>query len=74
MSGNTFTVGELATAVGIHVRAITKMLNDAGAQPRLSELVDDPNAIVTRNQVTNLFAMRSGDRVGRKLADVLHQQ
>lgn len=76
MSGDTFTVGELALAViGPYtgaVRAMTKMLNDAGAVPRLNELEDDPAAVVPRELVIDLLAMRAGDRVGRKLAEVLH--
>ena len=74
-----FTVGELATVcTGGNISAMTKMLNDAGAQPRLNELVSDPAAlamagrqIVSRAAVIDLLAMRAGDRVGRKLAGLL---
>jgi hypothetical protein len=73
--GSTFTVAELAAQVigpGIGaVRAMTKLLNDAGAEPRLDELQDDPAAVVSRGTVCDLFALRAGDRLGRKLADVL---
>lgn len=72
MSESTFTVGELAWAVtGGNVRTMTKLLNDAGADPRLSELEDNPAAVVPRALVIDLLAMRAGDRVGRKLAEVL---
>ena len=74
MSGDTFTVSELADAVtGGNVMAMTKMLNDAGAQPRLDELTPTGGQVVTRLVVIDLYATRSGDRVGRKLAEVLRE-
>jgi hypothetical protein len=43
MSGDTFTIGELAERVTSgNERAIRKMLNDAGADPRLEEYTTDP--------------------------------
>lgn len=81
MSGDTFTVSELAEAVtGGNVMAMTKLLNDAGAQPGIEEAVGDPvrlaaagRVVVTRAIVVGLYAMRAGSRVGRKLARLLRR-
>jgi len=72
MSKEKFTVGELAAVVtGGSVRAMTKLLNDAGAG--LDETVDDPTAQVDRAVVVDLWALRAGDRVGRLLSRVLRE-
>lgn len=79
MIKDTFTVSELAdAATGGNTMAMIKLLNDSGMQPRLNELVGDPASlamaggqVVSRLVVIDLLAMRSGDRVGRKLASVL---
>ena len=76
---DTFTVAELAEAcTGGNVMAMAKMLNDVGAQ--LTAQVGDPmdlattgRQVVNRAVVSDLAAMREGDRVGRKLAQVLRQ-
>lgn len=68
-----FTIGELAEAVtGGNERAMPKLLNDAGA--RLDEYATNPAETVTRDAVVILFALRAGDRVGRKLAEVLGER
>jgi len=73
MSGETFTVGELAEAVtGGNVRAMSKLLNDAGADPRLSELEDEPGAAVSRQTVIDLWALRGG-RIAAKLSPFLRR-
>lgn len=67
-----FTIGELAAAVtGGNERAMRKLLNDAGATPRLDEYATAPTETVGRLVVVDLLAMRAGDRVGRVLAPVL---
>lgn len=67
-----FTIGELADEVtGGNERAMRKLLNDAGAQPRLDEYTNNPNETVSRQLVVDLVALRAGDRVGRKLAGLL---
>ena len=71
---DTFTVGELAaTVTGGDERAMRKLLNDAGADPRLDEYAANPAEQVVRETVIDLFAMRAGDRVGRKLAELLRE-
>ena len=74
MTGDTFTVKELADAVtGGNVSAMAKLLNGAGAQPRLDELTPTGGQVVSRSAVIDLYAMRVGDYVGRKLAMVLRR-
>jgi len=72
MRDDTFTIGELSERVtGGNERAMRKMLNDAGADPRLDEYAIDPEETVTRDLVIRLFARRAGDRVGHKLRELL---
>jgi hypothetical protein len=76
MSGDTFTVLELATAcTGGNVSAMAKLLNDTGNTAWLNESASEAHQVggqvVDRDAVITLYAMRSGDRVGRKLAGVL---
>lgn len=72
MSGATFTLGELARRVsGGNLATMAKMLNDAGANPRLDENRPDPGALVDRGTVIDLYATRAGDGVGRRLHLVL---
>jgi hypothetical protein len=65
-----FEVGELASALMVNERAVRKMLNDAGADPRLDEYVVDPHEMVGRGLVIDLAAARQ-DRVSRILAVLL---
>jgi len=72
MAGETFTIGELAQRVtGGNERTIRKLLNDAGAHPRLDEYTTDPGEVVGRDLVVDLFALRAGDSVGRRLRVLL---
>ncbi len=67
-----FTIGELSGRVmGGNERAMRKMLNDVGADPRLDEYATDPAETVTRDLVITLFARRASDRVGHKLRELL---
>ena len=67
-----FTIGELSERVtGGNEQAIRKMLNDAGADPRLDEYTTDPAETVTRDLVITLFAKRAGDGVGHRLRVLL---
>ena len=71
MSGEIFTIEELAAEVsGGNLAAMAKLLNDAGASPPLSE-IDPRGSTVDRGTVISLYAHRAGDRVGRKLAQLL---
>jgi hypothetical protein len=72
MSGDTYTLDQLAqAAAGGNLRAMAKMINDAGADPRLDEIDPTPSAQVARGTVIDLLALRAGDRVGRKLGELL---
>ena len=75
MSKQFFTIGEIAEAVtGGNERAARKLLNDAGADPRLDEYdeyAENPGELVTRQLVINLVAIRAGDIVGRRAARLL---
>ena len=72
MSGQTFTIGELAQRVaGGNERAIRNLLNDAGADPRLDPYTDNPGETVSRELVIDLFAQRAGDSVGHRLRVLL---
>jgi len=64
-----YSIGKITGCLGIHERTTRKMLNDAGA--RLDELKTDPGEMVPRLVVIDLFAMRAGDRIGRKLWGLL---
>ena len=67
-----FAIGELSERVtGGNERAMRKLLNDAGADPRLDEYATDPAETVTRDTVIVLFAKRAGDRVGHTLRELL---
>jgi hypothetical protein len=71
---DTFTVGELAAAVtGGNERAMRRLLNDAGADPRLDEYAANPVEPVAKETVIDLLALHAGDRVGRLLADLLRE-
>jgi len=70
--GYTFTLGELAARVtGGNVTSMAKLLNDAGAHPRLNEIEPDPTAQVDRADLVNLYAVRAGDSVGRRVRVIL---
>jgi len=74
MSKNFYTIGEIADAIsGGNESTARKLLNDAGANPRLVELANNPSEIVSRKTVIDLLAMRAGDRVGRKLGELLRE-
>jgi len=70
----TFTLGELAErAAGGNLAAMAKLLNDAGADPRLDENTPDPSAEVARGTVIDLWALRAGDGVASRLAPMLRE-
>jgi len=74
MSGETFTLGELAQLVTSgSLRAMARMLNDAGANPALDKNEPDRSAVVARQTVSDLAAARAGDRVGRVLGRLLSE-
>lgn len=66
------TLGSLADAItGGNVIAMAKLLNDAGMTPKINELQPPAKGFIPRPALTDLLAMRAGDRVGRKVAEVL---
>jgi len=70
---NTFTIGQLSEHVaGGNERAMRNLLNTV-EHPRLDPYAIDPLETVTRLRVVDLFASRAGDRVGRKLAELLRE-
>jgi len=70
----TFTLGDLASKVtGGSLAAMAKLLNDAGAAPRLDENEPNPGAQVDRVTVNDLFAIRAGDSVGERLRVLLSE-
>lgn len=65
-------LGGVAEAIaGGNVTQAAKLLNDAGMTPRLDELQPDPGAFIPRPVLIDLFAIRAGDRVGRKAGELL---
>lgn len=67
-----FTVGELAKrCTGGNERAIRKLLNDAGA--KLNEDTENLTETVSRAVVVDLWEMRAGGRIGRKLSELLSE-
>lgn len=69
-----FTVGEIANAItGGNEEAARKLINDAGITPGLDEYKNDPSELVPRTALIDLFAVRAGDRVGRKVMELLRQ-
>jgi len=74
MTDETFALGKLAELVTSgSLRAMARMLNDAGANPRLDENEPDRSAVVARQTVIDLAAARAGDRVGRVLGRLLSE-
>jgi hypothetical protein len=71
MDKNFFTVSDLAGLLGGNERMARKLLNDAGADPRLDEYINQPGETITRELLVDLLAMRAGDYVGRKVAELL---
>jgi hypothetical protein len=70
-SGDTFTISELAYEAGTSEPAMRRMLNAAGAAPRLDEHSKDRTERIPRQLVIDLVALRDGDRLGRKLRALL---
>jgi hypothetical protein len=68
---DTFSISELAYTAGTSEPAMRRMLNAAGASPRLDEQSLDRTQRIPRQWVIDLVARRAGDRVGRKLAKLL---
>ena len=67
-----FTLGELAQRVaGGDLAAMAKMLNEAGADPRLDEIEPDGRQEVHHLAVIDLYVQRAGDRVGRQVRELL---
>ena len=72
MNGEYFTLGHLAEAVtGGNEREMRKLLNDAGANPRFNEYIEDPLEKAPVQLVMSLAVLRAGDLIERKLADLL---
>jgi len=72
MSKSFYTIGEIAEAISDgNERTGCKLLDDAGANPTLDELTENPSEVVSRQTVIDLLAMRADDRIGRKLGELL---
>jgi len=70
LKGRFFTLAQIAeTCTGGNEQAARKLLNDAGA--KLDEYTKNPGETIPRKIVIDLLAMRAGDRIGRKLAELL---
>jgi hypothetical protein len=68
---DTFTIKQIMDCIMCPEQSARELLNDAGAE--LDEYKIDPSELVTRDQVIDLVALRAGDRVGRKLAELLRK-
>jgi hypothetical protein len=69
---DTFTIKQIADCLMVPERTARKLLNEAnGTDPKLDELHNNPGELVTREHVVNLIVMRTCDRVGRRLAELL---
>ena len=72
LKGRWFTLADLAKAItGGNLSAAAKLLNGAGADPKLDELQPNPGANVTRSALIDLVALRAGDIVGRRASKLL---
>jgi hypothetical protein len=71
---DTFSISELAYAAGTSEPAMRRMLNAAGASPRLDEQAMDRTERIPRQLVSALVTLRAGDRIGRKLATLLRPE
>lgn len=67
----TITIQQVKDALKINERMIRKLLNDAGAEPRLDEYIENLEETVTRDTVINLYAIRAGD-LGPRLSPLLN--
>lgn len=66
-----YTVSVVVAALGYNSRAVAKMLNDAGAQPRIDEEAPDLTAAVDRATLATLYAQRARMREAGKIAALL---
>jgi hypothetical protein len=65
-----FTIGELADALtGGNQFALRGLLRDVGLD--VNRYIEDRTEAVPRAAVIDLAALRAGDRIGRKCAEVL---
>jgi hypothetical protein len=72
MNNRLHTLGSLAQAItGGNITSMAKILNDSGMTPRINELEPDPGEFIPRPAIVDLFAMRAGDIVGRRAAELL---
>ena len=72
LKGRWYNLGDLAKAItGDRLAEMAKLLNDSGADPKLDELTPIPGATVDRAALIDLAAVRAGDIVGRRAAQLL---
>jgi hypothetical protein len=65
-----FTIGQLADAItGGDEFALRGLLRDVGLD--VNRYIEDRTEAVPRGAVIDLAALRAGDRVGRKCAEIL---
>jgi len=68
-----YPISELTKALKAPERIVRKMLNDAGAIPRLDELNDNPSEQISRSLVVDLAEIRADDKVGQVLRIYMRQ-
>lgn len=66
-----YSIKTISDCLGTNEAMARKLLNDSGAG--IDELAEDPGEVIPREVVINLAADRAGDRVGRKLAELLRK-
>jgi len=66
-----FTIQEIAEALHCSQEEARKFLREV--DPAIDTLADNPDEPVSRGVVIDLFAMRAGDIVGRRLGKLLGQ-
>ena len=72
MNGEYFFLGHLAEVVtGGDEWEMRRLLNDAGANPRFDERVEDPLEKVPIQLVMALALLRAEDQMGPKLAELM---
>lgn len=69
------TLGSLAQAItGGNLASMAKLLyNDAGMSIDPYQLEYDPDLFIPRPILVDLYAIRAGDRIGRRAAELLRQ-
>lgn len=74
MNNRFFNLAQVAEFIAFgNQKAMAIILNDCGADPIFNELQPDSMAFVPRPVLVDLAALRAGDRVGRKAAELIEK-